>query len=90
MSRAIYPVMYCVEYPSGRVDNRVCAKNWDAIKDELCKAKTSGAVKDFRFTTEIDRRNRGLVVTSHGVIPVRRAATKRPAQIKRRAYRRYS
>lgn len=89
MMRSIYPVIYCVEYQSGRIDNKVCTKGWDGIKTDLGKAKASGSVKDFRFTTEIDRRNRGLVVTANGVVPMRRAATKKPAKLKRRFRRRY-
>ena len=89
MNRSLYPVIYCVEYASGRVDNKVCAKNWPAVRTGLSKLKDSGAIKDFKFTTEIDRRNRCLVATPNGVIPARRAATKKPAKIKRPSYRRF-
>lgn len=88
-TRAMYPVLYCVEYKSGRVDNKVCEKSWPAVRNGLAKMKASGAIKDFRYTTEIDRRNRCLVATPNGVIPARRAATKQRAKITRPSYRRF-
>jgi hypothetical protein len=89
MSRLIYPVIYAVEYNSGRIDNLVCAKGWESIQDSLKKAKASGSVKDFRFTTALDRRLRSLIATPRGVITASRVATKQPAKIKhRRTWRR--
>lgn len=55
----IYPVLYTYETRSGRVVNAVCNENWDKARDELERAKMTKAIKDFRFTTALDRRLRG-------------------------------
>lgn len=72
MSRSIYPVLYVVEYASGNIDNRLCNKDWEVVKADLDQAKALGAVKDYRYTTAIDRQVRGLRITRNGTTePIR-------------------
>lgn len=85
ISTGMYPVIWAVKYKSGKHVTGVCDKGWPKVHADIKRAQELGSIVDFRFTTAIDRRNRGLIVTRRGdMIRVPRAATKQPAKLKRR------
>lgn len=69
MSRGLkYPVVYAIEYASGRVVNGICTKNWDELHKDIALANTLGTVKAFRYSTACDRQMRGQRINSKGAV----------------------
>lgn len=89
ISTGIYPVIWTAEYKSGAIKSGVCDKGWPALLSDLKRLQELGVVSGFRFSTKVDRLNKGQTVNRFGrVVKLPRASTFKPPKFKRRFSRR--